>query len=84
MTEFEWILVRWMNPEPATESEVSHKDKYHVFAHIFMEARKMWLWTYLGGRSRDANIEDTLVDTAGTGEGGEIERLALKHTRCHM
>ena len=33
---FESVLMRWMNLEPITQSEVSQKekDKYHILAHI--------------------------------------------------
>ena len=35
--EFESVLVRWMNLEPITQSEVSQKekDKYHIFTHAY-------------------------------------------------
>ena len=33
---FESVLMRWMNPEPIVQSEVSHKEKekYHILMHI--------------------------------------------------
>ena len=33
---FESVLMRWMNLEPVTQSEVSQteKDKYHILMHI--------------------------------------------------
>ena len=33
---FESVLMRWMNLEPITQSEVGHKekDKYHILTHI--------------------------------------------------
>ena len=42
---FESVLMRWMNLEPAIQSEVSpkEKDKYHILTHIYMECRKMVL-----------------------------------------
>jgi len=35
--EFESVLVRWMNLEPVTQSEVSQKEKnkYSIFIHIY-------------------------------------------------
>ena len=35
--DFESILMRWMNPEPIIQSEVSQKekDKYHNLTHIY-------------------------------------------------
>ena len=34
---FESVLMRWMNLEPITQSEVSQKekDKYHILVHIY-------------------------------------------------
>ena len=34
---FESVLMRWMNPEPIIQSEVSQKqeDKYHILTHIY-------------------------------------------------
>ena len=40
----------------------------------------MVLWTYVQGRNRDADTENRLVGTAGEGEGGRMERAALRHT----
>ena len=34
-TEFESVLVRWMNLEPVIQSEVSQKNNYHVLMHIY-------------------------------------------------
>ena len=35
---FESVLMRWMNLEPITQSEVSQKkkDKYHILMHIYI------------------------------------------------
>ena len=37
MDTFESVLVRWMNPEPIIQSEVSQKekDKHGILTHIF-------------------------------------------------
>ena len=34
---FESVLMRWMNPEPIMQSEISQKkkNKYHVLTHIY-------------------------------------------------
>ena len=34
---FESVLMRWMNLDPVTQSEVSlkEKDKYHILTHIY-------------------------------------------------
>ena len=31
----ESVLMKWMNLEPITESEVSQKDKYRILMHIY-------------------------------------------------
>ena len=35
--EFESVLMRWMNLEPVTQSEVSQKEKkkYHILMHMY-------------------------------------------------
>ena len=37
MKAFESVLMRWLNLEPITQSEVSQKekDKYHILMHIY-------------------------------------------------
>ena len=49
---FQSVLMRWMNLEPITQSEVSQKekDKYHILTHIYMESRKMVLKNLLTGQ----------------------------------
>ena len=34
---FESVLMRWVNPDPIIQSEVSQKDKrkYHILMHIY-------------------------------------------------
>ena len=34
---FEWVLMRWMKPEPIIQSEVSQKEKhqYSILTHIY-------------------------------------------------
>ena len=36
-TEFDSVLVRWMNLEPVKQGEVSQKEKnkYHILTHIY-------------------------------------------------
>ena len=36
-TEFDSVLMRWMNPEPVKLSKVSQKEKnkYHIIMHIY-------------------------------------------------
>ena len=37
------VLMRWVNPEPITQSEASQKDKdkHCKLMHIYIESRKM-------------------------------------------
>ena len=37
-SEFESVLVRWMNLEPVIQSEVSQKEKnkYHILTHVYV------------------------------------------------
>ena len=41
---FESILMRWMNPEPIIQSEVSQKekDKYRILMHIYIWNLEKW------------------------------------------
>ena len=34
-TQFESVLMRWINLEPIIQSEVSQKSKYPIFTHIY-------------------------------------------------
>ena len=58
--KFESVLVRWMNIEPITQSEVSQKEK-----------NKHHILIYLQGMNGDVDVENELVDTVGEGESGE-------------
>ena len=82
---FESVLMRWMNLEPITWSEVSQKEKNKIL-HIntYMGNLERWYWwTYLQGRNGDANIQNRLVDTVWKERVERIERAAWKHTHHH-
>ena len=52
-TAFKSVLVRWMNLEPLTDSEVSQKEKnkYCILMHIlYMESRKIVLLNLFAGQ----------------------------------
>ena len=83
--EFDSVLVRWMNLEPITQSEVNKKDKYHILTYIYE--------IYKGGADEPicrAAIEthtyrtDLWTRQGGEERVGQIERAALKRTHCHM
>ena len=68
---FESVLMRWMNLESIIQSEVSQKEKnrFRILTHIY-GIEKDGMMNYWQGSSRDADIENRLVDIAGEGEGG--------------
>ena len=59
-TKFESVLVRWMNIEPITQSEISQKEK-----------NKHHILIYLQGMNGDIDVENEVVDTVGEGESGK-------------
>ena len=61
--------MRWMNLEPIIQSEVSQKNKYTIFMHIWSLERWYW-WIYLQDSNRDTDIKNRLVDTVREEEGG--------------
>ena len=58
-----------------------------LYTNTYLWNLEKWYWsTYLQGRSGDTDIENTLVDTAGEGEGGmngesNIETYALPYVK---
>ena len=67
---FESVLVRQMNIEPITQSEVSQKKQVSsIKAYTWNLERRYW-WTCLQGSNGDADIENRLTDTVAEGEGG--------------
>ena len=63
--------MRWMNQEPAIQTEVSQKEKQmsHINAYIWNLERWFW-WTYLQGNHGGADTENRLRDRGGGQEGG--------------
>ena len=45
-------------------------------------ASKMVLMDLFAGRNRDTDVENGLMDTAGEGEVGRTERVALTYIHC--
>ena len=43
----------------------------------------MVLMSLFAEQERDSDVENGLVDTAGEGEGGGVERVTLKYILCH-
>ena len=66
--KFVSVLVRWMNLEAVTQSEVSQKqkNKYSLSLHIWILEKWCW-WIYLEGRSGDIDIKNKTVDTVREG-----------------
>ena len=65
-------------------SEVGQKEKnkYRTATHRY-GIWKNGTWTYLQGRNNAADMEKKLVDTAGEGEAGRIERGAWNISHDH-
>ena len=65
---FESVLMRWMNLEPITQSEVrKRKTIFYVNAHIWSLERQ-----YFQGSKGDTHVKNRLLETVGEGEGGMI------------
>ena len=62
--------MRWMNPQPITQSEVSQeeKDKYPVLMHIY-GIQKDSTDKPICRAARDTDIKNRPVDIVGEGEG---------------
>ena len=60
MNTLEPILMRWMNLEPITQSEVSQKEKnkYCILMHIYGVKKNDTDETYLQGSNRDTDVEN--------------------------
>ena len=67
--ETESAMVMWVNLESVIEWSKSEKQISYINAYIHNLEKWYW-WTYLQGRSREADVESRLVDTAGEGVGG--------------
>ena len=66
---FESVIMRWMNLEPITHSEVSQKNKDCVLT-IYMKSRKMVLMNLFEGRQWRHRHREQPVDTVAGGEDG--------------
>ena len=76
---FESVLMMWMKLEPIIKSEVSQKEKYQysILTHIY--------GTYKDGNddpvcktARDTDIQNSLLDSVGEGEGGMIWKNGIE------
>ena len=82
---FESFLMRWMNPEPIIQSDVSHKEKNkYTNTHIWNLER--WCWRiYLQGSNGETDTENRPMDT---GRGEErvrcMERVTWRHTLSYV
>ena len=66
MNEFESVPVKWINLEPRVKKVRKRKTSY-INACIWNLEKWYW-WTYLQGRNRDSDIQNTLMDIAREGE----------------
>ena len=69
-----------------TEWSKSEREKQKAYINAYIwNLEKLYWWTYLQGRNRDAVIEKRLIDTVKRKERvGRTERVALKYIRYHM
>ena len=64
---------------------MSEGEKQTSYINAYIWNLEIWYWwTYVQGRNGDADTENRLVGTAGEGEGGRMERAALRCTHHHM
>ena len=57
--------------EDYLEGSKSRRQRQIPYINTYIWSLERWYWwTYLRGRNGDADIENTLVDTVGGGEGG--------------
>ena len=76
---FESVLMRWMKLEPIIQSEVSQKEKHqNIYLCIYMEFRKMVMMTLYARRKRDADVQNSLLDSVGEGEGRMIRENGIE------
>ena len=72
-SQFESVVVRWINLELVTEWSQKEKNKYHTLMHISGIYKRYW-GTYLQGRNRGSHLHDTNLRTQcegrEEGEGG--------------
>ena len=62
---------RWMNQSQLHRVKSVRKRKTNTYINAYIwNLEKCYWWTDLQGRTRDADIENGLVDTAGEGVGG--------------
>ena len=61
------------------------KQILYINAYIWNLEKWYW-WTYLQGRNTDVNVEDTLVGTAGEGEGETCgdSNMEIYITKCKI
>ena len=86
--ELIWVSSSEVDEPKAYCREWSKSEREKQIAYInayIWNIEKLYWWTYLQGRKRDAVIEKRLVDTVKRKERvGRTERVALKHIRYHM
>ena len=83
---FESVLMRWMKLEPILQSEANQKEKhqYSILMHIY-GIQKDGNNNPLCKTARDTDIQNSLLDSVGEGEGGMIwENVIETYIITHM
>ena len=70
---FESVMMRWMNPEPITQSEMSQKEKdnYCILIHIY-GISKNGNEEFLQGNNGERDIENRLMGMGRGEERGDV------------
>ena len=73
-----------MNLEPAIEWSKSEREKQIPYINACIwNLEKLYWWTYLQDRNKDADIENRLMNTAREGEGPNWES-SIENIHDHM
>ena len=86
LEEHIWVSCSEMDEPRACYTKWSRSEcgKQISYINTYMWNLEKWYWwTYLQVKNRDT-VENGLVNTAGEGEGGRIERAALKNIYSHV
>ena len=81
----ESVLMRWMNPEPIIQNEVSEKEKnkHCILTHTYEILKDGTMNLFAGQQWRLRHREQTCRHRIGKKRAGRMERVAWKCT-SHM
>ena len=82
MSKFEYIVMRWMNPEPVIQSEVNQKSKY-TLKYIY-EIQKMVLMNLFTEKNGDQMQRMNLWTPWGKERVEQIQKAVLTYIHYHV